>query len=319
MSALVVICIITFIHYVGAQMRAPVVPLYSVSNGATPTWVGFIVAAHMAAAACGSIPLGRASDICGRRPLLLGGMAIGVLTSLLLPWAEGEVVLAVIYGLAGVGVAAFTPSALSLVADVAARGRVGQALAWYTTAHYGAIGVGPFLGGLAAEWWGYRAAFLASAIVTGIALIAGLVSSMPTATQAVSGRHATFTDVRGNAGVWAGWVLAAGGMVTQGVVFTFFPLVGHERGLAPGMIGLVFLVLGLANTLVRFPAGWLVDRSGSCIPYSIGGVAIASAATLLMPHVYDRPILLSVTAVFGAVSGIAGAPWALPWPGPPHR
>jgi predicted MFS family arabinose efflux permease len=306
MSALAVICLITLIHYVGAQMRGPVVPLYSVSNGATATGVGFIVAAHMAAAAVGSIPLGRASDAWGRRPLMLGGMALGVVTSLLLPLAEGELALAAIYGLAGVGVAAFTPSALSLVADVAVPGRVGQALAWYTTAHYGAIGVGPFLGGLATQWWGYRAAFVASAVVTGIALLIGLGASIRTATAAPVGRHATFADVRGNAGVWAGWILAAGGMFTQGVVFTFFPLIGHERDLTPAKIGLVFLVLGVANTLARFPAGWLVDRTGSCTPYAIAGIVIASVATVLIPHLHDQPILLSVAAVFGASSGIAG-------------
>jgi MFS family permease len=306
MSALVVICVITFIHYVGAQMRTPVMPLYSVAHAATTTWVGLIIAAHMAAAACASVPLGRASDVWGRRPFLLGGMALGVVTSLVLPWAEGPVTLAVIYGIAGVGVAAFTPSALALAADVAAPGRVGQALAWYTTAHYGAIGVGAFLGGMAAQWWGYGPAFVASAIVTGLALIGGLVAPIPSGSPTTSGRHATFADVRSNAGVWAGWILAAGGMFTQGVVFTFFPLVARERGLAPGMIGLVFLILGLANTLARFPAGWLMDRTGVCIPYAVGGVVVASVATLLIPHVYDQWILLPVVAVFGGVSGAAG-------------
>ena len=42
--------------------------------------------------------------------------------------------------------------------------------AWYSTAHYGAIAVGPFLGGLVAEWAGYRAAFVASAIGITVAL-----------------------------------------------------------------------------------------------------------------------------------------------------
>jgi predicted MFS family arabinose efflux permease len=305
-SALVVICVITFIHYVGAQMRTPLMPLYAVESGATTTWVGVIIAAHMAAAAFGSIPLGRASDICGRRPLLLGGMALGVLTSLLLPWAERPATLAAIYGIAGVGVAAFTPSALALATDVAAPGRVGLALAWYTTAHYGAIGVGSFLGGMAAQWWGYGPAFGASAMVTGLALLGGLVAPIPNGSPTTSRRHAAFADVRGNAGVWAGWILAAGGMFTQGVVFTFFPLIAHERGLAPGIIGLVFLILGLANTLARFPAGWLMDRTGSGIPYAVAGVVVASIATLLIPHIYSPWILLSVVAVFGAVSGAAG-------------
>jgi predicted MFS family arabinose efflux permease len=305
-SVVVLVSLLTFLHYVGAMMRGPVLPLYAAAHGATATGVGFIVAAHMMAAAVGSIPLGRASDVWGRRPLLLGGMAMGIVTSLLLPLAEGELALMTIYGLAGFGVAAFTPSALSLVASAAAPGRAGYAFAWYTTAHYGAIGIGPFLGGLVAEWWGYRAAFVGSAIGIAITFMIGLGMPMRGAPHAGSRPGATFADISSNAGVWAGWIVSVGGLVTQGVVFTFFPLLAHERGLTPAAIGLVFLVLGLANTLARFPAGWLVDRTGRCSPYAIGGVLVASVATALLPHVGGRATLLALVAVFGAVSGIAG-------------
>jgi len=90
MPLLVAVCLLTFLHYVGAQMRGPILPLYAAAHGATATGVGFIVAAHMAVAAGGSIPLGRTSDVWGRRPLLLGGMAVTAVTSPLLPLFEGE-------------------------------------------------------------------------------------------------------------------------------------------------------------------------------------------------------------------------------------
>src|SRR5438046_9474009 len=148
-------------------MRGPVIPLYAALHGATATGVGLIVGAHMAAAAVGSIPLGRAADAWGRLPLLVGGMVLGATTSLLLPLVEGDLALMTIYGLAGVGVAAFSPSALSLVGDLAAPGRAGHAYAWYSTAHYGAIAIGPFLGGVVAEWWGYRTALVSSVVGIG--------------------------------------------------------------------------------------------------------------------------------------------------------
>jgi len=306
MPLLAAVCLLTFLHYAGAQMRGPVLPLYAAAHGATATGVGFIVAAHMAVAAAGSIPLGRASDVWGRRPLLLGGMVVTAVTSLLLPLFEGELALMTIYGLAGFGVAAFTPSALSLVGDAAAPGRAGYAFAWYTTAHYGAIAVGPFLGGLAAQWWGYREAFLGSAIVVGATLVLGLAIPAQAAPAGIPHPGATFADIRNNADVWAGWIVSVGGLTTQGVVFTFFPLLAHERGLTPATIGLVFLVLGLANTLARFPAGWLVDRTGRCTPYAVGGVLIGSVVTALVPKAIEPTAMLALAAVFGAVSGTAG-------------
>lgn len=305
LSVLAVVCLLTFLHYTAAQMRGPILPLYAVSHGASATGVGLILGAHMLVAAVGSIPFGRASDVWGRRRFLLGGMVVSIGTSLLLPLTQDPLALMAIYGLAGLGVAAFTPSALSLVGDAAAPGRAGHAFAWYSTAHYAAIGVGPYLGGLAAEWWGYPAAFVTSAVGVAFALIVGLVLPIRPPALPTSRSGATFTDISGNATVWAGWILSISGLLIQGVVFSFFPLLGFERGLTPAGIGLVFLVLGLANTVARLPAGWLVDRTRRPAPCAIAGVLIASVATIALPHVGGQTPLLLLVAIFGAVSGIA--------------
>lgn len=305
MSITTLVCVLTFLHYVGAQMRGPVLALYAAEHGATPTGVGLIIGAHMMAAAIGSIPLGRASDLWGRRPVMLGAMALSVVTSLLLPWFESELALAMIYGLAGLAVAAFTPSALSLVGDAAPSDRIGHAYAWYSTAHYGAIAIGPFLGGLVAECCGYRAAFVASAGLTAVALAVGRSMLVRSHVHAPTRSNGTFRDITGNANVWAGWIVAASGLFVQGVVFPFFPLFAIERGLRPSMIGVVFLVLGLANTAARFPAGWLLDRTGRPSLYAVGGVVLASVATAFVPFVSSQSTLLVVVAVFGGASGIA--------------
>ena len=308
MSPLAVVCVLTFLHYAGAQMRGPILPLYAIAHGATATGVGTIVAAHMMVAALGSIPLGRASDIWGRRPLLLMGMAISAVTSLLLPMTDAAVPLAMIYGTAGLGVAAFTPSALSMVGDAAVSGAAGRAFAWFTIAHYGAIGIGSFLGGVVAHAWGYHGAFMASAGLVAGTFVLGTVAIERSRVSATSGVAATptFADIRTNLIVWAGWIVSACGLVTHGVVFTFLPLLAHERGFTPAAIGFVFLVLGLANTVARMPAGWLVDRTRNSSVYAIGGVLIASIGTALLPHVSGQAALLTLVAIFGAASGTAG-------------
>jgi predicted MFS family arabinose efflux permease len=307
MSPLAVVCILTFLHYVGAQMRGPVLPLYAAAHGATATGVGAIVAAHMLVAAVGSVPLGRASDLWGRRALLLSGMIITAVSSALLPFATEAVPLAIIYGAAGVGVAAFTPSALSMVGDAAAAGGAGRAFAWYTIAHYGAIGVGSFLGGVVAQAAGYRAAFVVSACVVAVTFALGLLSIESSSAGGTSAAPTlSFTEVRWNPIVWGGWIVSFCGLVMQAVVYTFFPLLADERGVTAAGIGVVFLVLGLANTAVRIPAGWLVDRTKHSSLYAIGGVLIGAIATALLPHAGGLTSLLALVAIFGAVNGLAG-------------
>jgi len=138
-----------------------------------------------------------------------------------------------LYGLAGLGVAAFTPSALSLVADAALRDKTGHACAWYATAHYGALGIGPYVGGLVAEWWGYRPALLVSGLGIAFALGLGLALRVPPVDHASSRSSATFADIKGNAAVWAGWIVSVSGLLIQGVVFPFFPSSVRNVGLDP--------------------------------------------------------------------------------------
>jgi predicted MFS family arabinose efflux permease len=232
-------------------------------------------------------------------------MAVSAVTSLMLPLAEGEVALATIYGVSGLGIAAFTPSALSFVADIARPGRIAKSYAWYSTAHYGAIAVGPFLGGLATQWWGYRPAFLASAALIGVAFVVGFEIPRGHRAHPATYPRPTFADIRNNWSVSAGWVASLSGMLIQGVVFTFFPLLASARGVGPGTIGLVFLVLGLANTVARFPAGWLIDRRRRYVRLAIAGLLAGSLAIALLPHVEAFTPLLTLAAAFGAVSGLA--------------
>src|SRR5574341_2262373 len=99
-KALALACLATLLHYTGAYMRVPVLPLYATAHGATPAHVGIIMGASMAVAAVTAIPFGFASDRWGRRTLLLGGMAVSAVTSLLLPLATRSAALMVIYGAA---------------------------------------------------------------------------------------------------------------------------------------------------------------------------------------------------------------------------
>jgi len=76
--------------------------------------------------------------------------------------------------------------------------------------------------------------------------------------------------------------------------------------MSPAAIGLVFLVLGIANTAARVPAGWLLDRTHRSAPYAVGGVLAGCVATALLPHLAQRVPLLALIAVYGVVSGTAG-------------
>ncbi len=298
-------CLLTLLHYTGAFMRVPVLPLYASAHGATPTDVGLITGAQMVVAAVSAIPFGFASDRWGRRAFLLGGMAVSALTSLLLPLVTSQVGLMVIYGAAGLGVAAFTPSVMSLVGDAAAPGTVARAYAWYTTALYTGFGAGPILGGYVAQFWGHRAAFVVAGIIIGAALAVGVMLPLTEAGTARSGALAAFGDLRRNRRVWAGWIATVSGLAVWGAILTFFPLLARDRGISPLEIGLVLGVQSLVNTIARVPLGWVLDRTAARRPYILGGLVTAALATAILPHLSRRIDFVLVGAVLGVALAVA--------------
>jgi DHA1 family multidrug resistance protein-like MFS transporter len=100
---------------------------------------------------------------------------VSALTSLLLPLASQPSALMAIYGAAGLGVAAFTPSVMSLVGDVASPRTVARAYVWYTTALYTGFGAGPILGGYVAQHAGHRTAFVVAGLLIPVAFGVGLM------------------------------------------------------------------------------------------------------------------------------------------------
>ena len=105
--------------------------------------------------------------------------------------------------------------------------------------------------------------------------------------------------------VWAGWIAGLSGTVLQGVTFTFLPLLALERSLTPASIGVIFLALGLANTLARAPAGGVIDRTARASSCGVVGLVLASAITALVPHTGSFAGLVVLAVVFGGLSGVA--------------
>lgn len=296
---LLLACVLTLVHFTGSYMRVPIVPLYASAHGATPAQVGLIVGVNAVVAALCAIPLGRASDRFGRRALMLLGVAVSAVTSLALPFVHTPSALAAVYGLAGIGLAAFTPSVMSLVGDVAPRGGVARAFGWYTTALYAAFGAGPIVGGLVADRLGFRNAFFTGAAIVVVSFAIGLALPDSGKRPARSTRAPDFAAVLANPRVWAGWIATLAGLAPWAVTVTFFPLLGRSTGLTASGIGLVLGAQALANTGARLPAGFLIDRTRARAPFVAAGLVGFALSTALLPHLATLSSLIALSLLSG--------------------
>lgn len=282
---LTVISLIAFASYVASYMRFPVVPLFARSLGINTAHIGIINSGFFLMAGSLSLPLGILSDRWGRKRLAAWGLVLLSGSSFLLGFSGSMLPLLGIYLLFGIGMAAFGPTMMSMVADCSPSTHLGRSYGWYTTALYCGMSLGPAVGGFVAQGFGYIQVFFISGAL--IVLVFGmLLFSLPQQQKfsaANGGRHLRviiIRDVVHNCPLLGCWLATLGGCFGLGMFITFIPLHAQNQGLPVSQIGMVFFIQGLFNALSRIPLGHLSDHvadRGRLVVIGLIGFALAMA------------------------------------------
>lgn len=264
-AMLSICCGVSFVCYFGSYMRLPVVPLYAQSLGADTLLVGIINSAFLLPAGLLSLPLGMVSDRVGRKLMASVGLLILSGTSFWLYYSKTPMELIWIYGFFGVGISAFGPTMMSMVADFTPITHLGRAYGWYTTALYGAMSMGPAVGGLIAQDMGFPPVFLISGTIIFLTfwLVLGFLPRTEPVYNAAARKKKLSTVAREllrNRPLLACWLATLGGCFGLGMFTTFLPLHAQNEHLSLRQIGFVFAVQGLANAVSRIPFGHLSDK-----------------------------------------------------------
>jgi MFS family permease len=307
---LLLCCVVAFGGYVGSHMRVPILPLFARDLGATTVEVGIINASYLLVAGILSGPLGILSDRIGRKHLASFGAFLLASISFLLAFSTTPAELVWIYLLFGIGLAAFGPTMMSMVADLSPATHLGRSYGWYTTALYGAMSLGPAFGGLVAEVWGFRPVFLSSGVII-FATFWMVLFLLPGTRRSVVGgvpgksQWALARELVRNRPLMGCWLATFGGCFGLGMFVTFLPLHAHNRNLTVGQIGLVFAVQGLCNAVSRIPFGHLSDRLRSrerLVLFGLLGFSVSLVGFALSQQTWQ---FVAWAAVFGISMSLA--------------
>jgi len=299
-------CAVGFACFFSSFLRIPIVPLYAESLGASTAQVGAINAAFMLMAGLLAIPAGLLSDRFGRRRVILGGLLVIAASSLLLYLTKTPQQMTATYLLFGIGLAAYSPSMMSYVADLAPRTHLGRAYGWYTVAANVAMMLGPATGGLLGRSLGLRAVFLVSGGLTLLMFFVAMASLPPLgapqgARRAV--RPALGTLLR-HRRYRACLLITLGGCFGFGLFMTFLPLHASGLGLDAGHVGLIFAVQALANALSRIPFGRLSDRVADRSHLVVAGIVGLGASLALIGISASLAPLFAGAALLGVSMGV---------------
>src|SRR5260370_25533041 len=143
--------------------------------------LSWILSGYTIVLAAGMIGAGRWADRLGRRRVFLAGMGVFTVASAICAIAPGVGVLVAARVVQGFGAAALTPASLALILRAFPKSRVPQAIALWGAAGALAAAVGPTIGGLFVEAWGWRSVFVVNVpLVIAVAIFGrGLLDESP--------------------------------------------------------------------------------------------------------------------------------------------
>jgi EmrB/QacA subfamily drug resistance transporter len=138
--------------------------------GADAVTLGWIATAYLLAAAVCLVPFGRLADIRGRKRIFTAGILTYTVSSLLCALSSSTSGLIAFRILQGMGAALIFGTAIAILTSVFPPGERGKALGINTASTYLGLSLGPVLGGLLTQHFGWRSIFLVN-LPLGLAII----------------------------------------------------------------------------------------------------------------------------------------------------
>jgi len=138
----------------------PALPVLALALIADPAVVQLTVSLYFAGLALAQLLLGPLSDRFGRRPVLLGGFVLTMLTSMAAAGAMNIAFLIAARTTQALGAATGIVVGRAIIRDLYQRDRAAAMLGWVTMSVVAIPMFGPLIGGVLEGWFGWRAIFL---------------------------------------------------------------------------------------------------------------------------------------------------------------
>jgi MFS family permease len=135
-------------------------PPLGLELGLSGVSLNWITTAFVLGAAVFMLPMGRMGDIAGRKRVLAGGMAVYAIGALLAFFARSGAFLVATRAFTGLGAAMLAGTSTAILVDSHPPGERGRVLGINVASVYIGLSIGPFVGGLVTDAWGWRSLFL---------------------------------------------------------------------------------------------------------------------------------------------------------------
>ncbi|VXC13707.1 MFS transporter [Aeromicrobium sp. 9AM] len=166
----------------GTTLPTPMYVIYQGEFGFSITMSTVIFATYAFGVLAALLAFGRWSDTLGRRPLLLGGLAVAIISDVVFLLAGNTETLLVGRVLSGLSAGIFVGTATAAVVEAAPATWRPRAALIATAANIGGLGLGPLVAGVLVDWlpWHLHLAFIVHIMLSlvAVALVWGVAETV---------------------------------------------------------------------------------------------------------------------------------------------
>jgi DHA1 family tetracycline resistance protein-like MFS transporter len=312
-TPLAIIFLITFIDLLGFGIVIPIIPSYAEAGfGASDVMIGFLVASFSFSQLLFTPLWGRLSDRLGRRPILLFGLFLTVVSYVLFGMATSLGMLFFSRLLAGIGGANIS-AAQAYISDVTRPEERARGMGLIGAAFGLGFVFGPFIGGALVPY-GHEVPGFAAAALSAVAFITALIALPESLSSEKKGAAAPRTFAADMALLLValrrpkiGVLLVLFFLITFGYanIYATFPLISmREFGFSEREVGYLFGFIGIIGAITQ---GGLIRalmlRYDERLLF-LAGAIFTSAGLTALPYAPTLWILLPVLAVMSLGTGL---------------
>jgi DHA1 family multidrug resistance protein-like MFS transporter len=280
-------------------------PILALEMEASPILIGLIGASGGATYAVMARIFGSASDRFSRKKLLLTAEVVQAFSMVLSFLSQDPYQLIFARFVFSVGLALYWPLSEAYIGDLAGADQLGQALTGYNVSWSSATIVGPQLGGLLIMWYFIRTPFLVALVgflFAAVLLLSGTVANINRShhTSHLSNDEKLVREDRKVFPLIYAFLFAFTGAILSAI----FPAYATQLGVSADLIGLMFLLSGLTQTLTVILANRLQSKLGEGRMLLLSSFFLFFALTMI-GLALAMPIFFVSFAIFGLGQGMA--------------
>jgi len=291
-----------FLSFLGTSISFPLRMLYAQAHGATPAQLGIMGGSFLLAPVLAQVPVGRALDRWGRVPVLMSGLILHpIIAVLYIPLNSPNELIGLRF-VEGIVVSVFQPGLGAYIADATPEGHRAEAYGALSATLNGGLMIGPFIGGLIGQYFGFTSAFLVNFVVELLALpiVFGRIHEPAVRRGASCGEARVGWLELFTLSLVAVYFAAFCNQIVLGALQSLWAIWIHDLGGSYTFIGFTFVVFALPQIFLGTLAGRLADRHGRAV-FVFVATAIAGGVYIAYGYLYSLGIIL----LLGVIEGVA--------------